>query len=80
VLIKPPGSAFARWLVGQQIAVVTSAGVVALPYAVCSPHKRETPIDQRADPPMSGRMALRKASTRASAYCGVSGPERSSQR
>ncbi len=37
-------------------------------------------LDQWVDPSMSGPMALRKASTRASAYRGVSGPERSSQR
>ncbi|MFI9561035.1 hypothetical protein [Nonomuraea endophytica] len=35
VLIMPSGSAFARWLVEQQIAVVTEAGEVALPYAGC---------------------------------------------
>ncbi|MEV4285952.1 DUF4158 domain-containing protein [Nonomuraea bangladeshensis] len=44
------------------------------------PISAKPPIDQWAEPPMSGRMALTKASTRASAYCGVSGPERSSQR
>ncbi|RVX41962.1 hypothetical protein EDD27_4575 [Nonomuraea polychroma] len=33
VVIRPAESPFARWLVEQQIAVVTEAGEVALPYA-----------------------------------------------
>ncbi|MEU6718264.1 hypothetical protein ABZ897_42930 [Nonomuraea sp. NPDC046802] len=78
VLITPADSVFARWLVDQQIGVVTEAGEVALPYAgsfaqtralahaliVCLPDVVATTITSGSQPPITHGQALEALRTR----------------